>query len=328
MSNYSIQYRTFDQLLADVKVDFRNYELAGLIETQELIKVVRRVNYDLGLRIYSTKEKIIEIENSKARLPNDFYVLNFAMLCDSHSVRTSLPQGTHIEERRIDPLYQNPYPKNVELCKDPIVNPPGVNCHCGKAPHECKCNTEPKTFINCKGDEYELVQVLQTETRSYSFTEPLTIVRNPETVHCDCPNLYMHCDKHGWIRNGWLETNFKQSKCYISYQGQLVDDDGNLLCPDHEGLNDYYEYAVKERILENLAFNDETNIGPKLQLIQGKLRAARNYAVSIVNMPNFQELKELHEQNRRAQYSKYYDMFKSHPGFHGHQFNHHDGNIR
>jgi len=76
--NYTLQYRTFDSLMADVAADFDKYSTADLIEPHQLVKVARRVNYDLGLRIFQTKEHILEIEKGKARLPNDFFTLNFA----------------------------------------------------------------------------------------------------------------------------------------------------------------------------------------------------------------------------------------------------------
>ena len=50
-----LKYRTFNQLLEDVSVDFSMYALENMIEPQQLIKVVQRVNYDLGLRINKTK---------------------------------------------------------------------------------------------------------------------------------------------------------------------------------------------------------------------------------------------------------------------------------
>jgi hypothetical protein len=78
-------------------------------------------------------------------------------------------------------------------------------------------------------------------------------------------------------------------------------------------INEYYEYAVKQRILENLMMNDDTTAANKLQIVEQRLRAARNNALSIVNTPNFSEMKQLWEMNIKAQYSKYYDMFKSYP---------------
>ena len=57
----SHKFRTFDQLLEDVMVDFQTYALEGMIEPAQLIKVATRVNYDLGLRIHRTKEIVLDI---------------------------------------------------------------------------------------------------------------------------------------------------------------------------------------------------------------------------------------------------------------------------
>jgi hypothetical protein len=99
---------------------------------------------------------------------------------------------------------------------------------------------------------------------------------------------------------------------YVNYQGELEDDEGNILVPDHAMLNDYYEYALKQRIIENLFMNGEA-VSNKIELIEQRYRVARNQALNIVNMPNFEEMKKLWWANRRAQYGKYYDMFKSYP---------------
>ena len=71
-----LKYRTFDQLLGEVITDFTMFNTEGMIEPGQLLKVAQRVNYDLGLRIHGTKEKVLEIENRKMKLPDDFYVLN------------------------------------------------------------------------------------------------------------------------------------------------------------------------------------------------------------------------------------------------------------
>jgi hypothetical protein len=91
----------------------------------------------------------------------------------------------------------------------------------------------------------------------------------------------------------------------------MEDEDGNLLVPDHELLNEYYEYGLKRKILEILFFDDE-NVGNKLQLIEARYREARNKAMSLVNTPNFAELEGVWRANRKAMYDRYYNMFKSH----------------
>jgi hypothetical protein len=134
------------------------------------------------------------------------------------------------------------------------------------------------------------------------------------SVDCDCPNLYWDSPFSGWIKDGYIYTNFPSGHLYLNYQGMLEDDNGNLLVPDHDLLNEYYEYALKKRILENLIMNDENVSQAKIQLVEDGHRKARNAAKSLVNTPNFAELKKLFESNRKAQYYKYYSMFKSYPG--------------
>jgi hypothetical protein len=92
----------------------------------------------------------------------------------------------------------------------------------------------------------------------------------------------------------------------------MTNENGELLVPDLDLLNEYYEYALKQRIIENLYLNGE-DVSQRMQLIEQRTKAARNAALSLVNTPNFREMEQLWWTNRRAQYSKYYDMFKSYP---------------
>ena len=90
----------------------------------------------------------------------------------------------------------------------------------------------------------------------------------------------------------------------------MIDDEGKILVPDHELINEFYEYALKQRILENLMMNGE-DVGPRMEIVEMRYRGARNNAMTIVNTPNFAELKKLWQVNRKAQYHNYYNMFKS-----------------
>ena len=50
----------------------------------------------------------------------------------------------------------------------------------------------------------------------------------------------------------------------------------------------------------------------RMNLIEQRLKSARNNALSVVNTPNFAEVKQIWAANRKAMYGKYYNMFKSH----------------
>lgn len=326
--NYTLKYRTYDQLLEDVMVDFQVYALENMIDPQTLIKVVRRINYDLGLRINQQKEVMLDVTHGKVKLPDDFYTLNFAFICGEYTLSAGYNYGgTNIQEV---PYVETP--STVDTC-----SPPSVNCSvCNSNPcnHTAACgdNTlptnyipteydpnnpygdtciRPRVFMNCKGEKYELIQIIPGQpTRTYSVLIPLRM-KPSQNIECDCPNLYFNTPNQGWIKNGYLYTTLDTCKIYLNYQGELENEEGEILVPDHPLLNEYYEYGLKQRLLENLYMNGE-DVSNKVQLIEQRYRSARNNALSMVNTPNFEEMKKLWWANRRAQYGKYYDMFKSH----------------
>ena len=157
-----------------------------------------------------------------------------------------------------------------------------------------------------------VVQYIGAEQyRTYNTFFPLRI-RESASVQCECPNVGTEAVNIAEIKGNHILTNFDTGKIYLSYQGAMEDTEGNLLVLDHPYCNEYYEYALKQRILENMLFAGE-NVSQQLGLIEQKLRAARNNALGFVNTPDFEEMRKIWEVNRKAQYSNYYDMFRSRP---------------
>lgn len=296
--NYTLKYRSFDSLLEDVKLDLRSFATDGTVDPAQLLKVAIRVNYDLGLRIYMTKERLLEVCKGRVRLPDDFFVMNFALLCGEATYTFAKPQGTNIQEvtPQWRPWVEQNYCSNVSLPEQPV------------------CLTQ------C-GTSYQLIQVVNTETRTYSNFLPIRF-RNSQFIDCDCPNLNSMARDEAYIKDGWIyfsghdhnqeNSHLDDAKIYINYQGTLENENGELMVPDHPYLNEYYEYALKKRILENLLM-DGTNVNAQLQLVMQEYRAARNNALSVVNTPNFSEMEKVWAMNRKAMYGKYYNMFKSYP---------------
>jgi len=289
--NTELKYRTFDQLLGEVGTDFVIYNNENMIEPAQLIKVAQKVNYDLGLRIHGTKEKMLTIENKKVRLPDDFYVLNYAYLTTTYKVNYRTPSGRETENVITG---KGPTPW-VDTC--PKCYKPEVDCCC-EATYTQECQNGESIFV-------QVVEKRKTETRIYENFDRVRI--STDGGRTDALN-----DKGNvaYIKNGFIYTNIDNGNLFISYQGALEDNEGNLLVLDHPMINEYYEYAIKSRLLENLFINGE-DVQAKMQLIEPRLKAARNNALTIVNTPDFAEMKRNWEMNRKAMYHKYYNMFKS-----------------
>jgi hypothetical protein len=260
-----------------------------MIEPAQLIKVAQRVTYDLGMRIHGTKELVLDIEKKKTKLPGDFYTLNYAYLCGKYTVTERVPMGRHSENVLL----------KSDMCKK--CGQPDPTCSC-ETTYTVECDTGEKIFV-------QVVEKRKHETRTYETFSPVHIATSSGRIDALDDHEYK-----AYIKNGFIYTNIEEGRLFISYQGALEDLEGNLLVLDHPMINEYYEYAIKQRILENLFIHGE-EVTQKMQLVEQRLRAARNYALSIINTPDYDEIKKVWETNRKAQYHKYYNMFKSTEGW-------------
>jgi hypothetical protein len=320
--SYTLKYKTFDSLMADVMIDFKTFNQNNLIEPQELIRVVKWVNSDLGLRITKTREVLLELSHGKVRLPDDFYVFNYGLLCGEGSYTVPIPQGVKTE--------MIPYPSYVDAPEDPkacTTSCPTETPACGGCGSCDICegvqipgynplyptgNTcvKPRVFMSCKGESFELIQVVGTETRHWKYMLPLRLVNNTHQIACGCPNLYATCPDHIWIKDGFLWSNLKCGNVYINYQGQLENENGELLLLDHDKITPFYEYELKRRILENLFMNGE-DVEKRLDYITQQCVIARADAWRVVKTPNFEEMLEMWKMNRKAYNARYVDAFRS-----------------
>lgn len=367
------QYRTFDELLDSVKLDLKSFDLEGMIDAQQLIKVAMRVNYELGLRINQSRAKAITVYKGKAKLPVDFYVLNFALICeDTTAYKSEIEDKTYTEgvtEGVLQGIYLaqqyylnhtvGSYTTTLSIPNGVTTITHNLNTHNviveAFAPdgtmltfevHSPTANTititsnAPTTQLDIK-----VVIIGAPETPATTVTQlqeatcPAELINDPfmhipkviyvtngklmqakrlaamrieksKDVSADCVNLQSTDYRTAHIKNGFLVTNFDEGTVYINYQSLMEDDNGNLMVLDHPLCNEFYEYAIKQRIFENLMFAGE-NVTNHIQFVEQRLRAARNNAYSFVNTPDFNELKKNWEMNRKAMYHRYYNMFKS-----------------
>lgn len=181
----------------------------------------------------------------------------------------------------------------------------GPNCptdnFCVPAPPRCEIVQKP----NCSPTMSEFKNGYRYEYRTLI---PLQISAS-KSVSADCINVNTMSPYSAYIKNGFLVTNFEEGTVFINYQSLMEDDEGNLLVMSHPMVDEFYEYALKQRIYENLIMSGE-NMTNYLQIVEQRLRGARNNALSYVNTPDFREMYENWKMNRKAMYAKYYDMFK------------------
>jgi hypothetical protein len=355
-----IQYRTFDELLDSVRGDFKTFDLEGLIGTQELIKVAQRVNSDLGLRISMAKSRVLDVKSGKAKLPSDFHVLNFSMICEGRYVTKPTEHLRTYSDGLLEGVLKSklftvnqfsmtldivpgenlvPHALNTENFLVQAFAPDGTMLSFEIRPDGPDrliiTNTGPVTVHSVK------VVVFGAAVNTGEFTSTVTdiaqlqespnnpyvirwhdniltryekfipmVITEAKSLSHETMNIVSRSFHKGYLKNGFLVTGFDEGSVYLNYQSTMENDLGELVVMDHPVVNEYYEYALKQRILENLLMAGE-EVSNKLNLIEIRFRAARNNALSYVNTPNFRELKQITDANRKAQYHRFYKMFES-----------------
>lgn len=299
-NNYLLQYKNFDELLAEVLMDFKKWASNSMIDGSELIKVAQKINKRLGNKLRREKEVILYVEKGKVRLPLDFYKHTSAAMCFDYEVTSKVRTGAQREYTTTSTVIPC-----TSLEQDP--------------------NVKPCVRMNDCGTALELIETTKYETRKYKQMGKLTVFmskrlwpdQHPQEFHehpfgyPEMPSTpYKQYFYEAYIQDKFLYTNFQTGKVYLSYLGDMEDAEGNLIVLDHPMINDYYEYALKQRIIENLMANGEIIPQNLFQLIEARYKAAKVEGESLVNMPDFADMHTAHAINRHAMYNKYYLTFK------------------
>ena len=270
-----LMYITLNQLMASVEGDLHSFADNGLIDRGKVIKVIRRVNEDLGLKIFRDKSVVIDVFDFKGRLPEDFMLLQSACICTKFSV--NLPGASDFGT-----LTEDSTCTTVDLCT---------------------CEKTQKPIIK---------QIFTDKTVTYTDLVAVKVTKRSHN-HCamDCGNKHVNSPYEIDItQEGELFAGFEEGKVYISYLADMVDDEGNLLILDHPLLRDYYEYAVKKHLIEVWLLNNDADVTEKWKLVKAELYESRLRALNFVNTIEYSHIQKAFEANRRRFYNKHIRLFE------------------
>jgi hypothetical protein len=105
MEGNKFRFITMSQLMNSVEDDFHKWSDAGLVDQLKYIKVIRECNEKLGIRIYDSKQVMLDVYPSpdghgrgRADLPLDFYKAEMTFALYKRFVNTMLPIGPGLQQ--------------------------------------------------------------------------------------------------------------------------------------------------------------------------------------------------------------------------------------
>lgn len=297
------RYITLGQLMSSVEEDFHKWADAGLVDEMKLIKVVRECNEKLGVRIYQPREAVLFVRpeegehghhrRGRADLPPDFYKVEMASAVHNHNINSMLPVGPGFTQTLRPPSLD-------EIQTGEITNLTGALVEPGL----------PPTWLI----KSPLVQ-LQVEIKHLI---PLHIEEGFDHLTEYSPNRGYHRHRHRHhhhgafsinLHEGYLETNFLEGVIYMHYLGDLKNEKGEILIPFHPMVNEYYERAIKARILENILYNTEADVGTLLKDARHERNLAFHDAVDFVMSKENREWNKYTKKREHEFFHRYYSIF-------------------
>lgn len=289
-----IKYITFSQLMSAVESDMDSFADSGMIDRSKYIKVVRKVNSDLGIRINQEKEAIVNIKNYRGVLPDDFEYLQLALLCEQTPTKCQLSLSADA-------------PKLVSCISSENFYNPCAACQtpCPEGSTASLCGSCYKIY------EYQPLDV----TYVYSNNTPVKLTKQTyKYCSTNCLNTLLHSNKYQYTLDLYDRVitlnHIKEGKVYINYITDMVNDNNEIIIVDHPLVNDFYEYSVKEKMLENFLLNSDADVSQKLQYVREQKKNARTEAINFVDMPEYTEIVEYQKAKRENFYSRYFKSFE------------------
>lgn len=273
MLKTELSYRTFDELLDAVKLEMPLQNIEGFIEPIPLIKVARRINKELLAEVDNVQETVLTFNGGKAKLPDGFRVMNFAMLCFNGS-RTTV----HYKPTTEEVVTEGCYPTD-----------------------------KPYTRYDDCGNGVQVIQHFSTHTVTWNKQAPIHFT-DSSNLRNDCPNRRCRSANTAYIKDGYVWLNVEAGSLYINYVADLEDREGNLLVLDHELVNEYYESELKAKILKMMAPQGE-DVQGLYQLNEIDRRNAHIKAESWSRTPDFYQLVSFQRNYRNAIYKRFYNSF-------------------
>lgn len=234
-------------LIAEITTKLKQYDESGLIDYKSLNRWIKNELKRFGSNLMVLTEKVLEVENGIATLPENFFSLDLAVKCsmDSYEIREEhrdVLQSSHFWTQRLETTYEW---NNTS------------NSHVGK---DYKCIREEVYYKGCP------------ITLRYNDVQPLKLVKGIKKESCSkkCKNFNFNNSPYEInILRDKIQTNFSKGSIYIQYYGLPSDDEGDLEIPDIVNLQEYLIAYCTRQILESLWFNDDdVNLVNKLNYIR------------------------------------------------------------
>lgn len=288
------EYKPISQLMDSVKSDLHVYDDSRLISDDRALKIIMKCNEKLGERIHQSRTCKLIVENYTAPIPEDLWkienIYGIAVGAPTHDYLTGIWGARQLIFHGEDqtPVSTSPKERIIYLGSCTIDD-------------ECESQTTHVSEI-----DRDYIQRVENKVAFPLILSPSVEKECVKYSPCSNWNGQYQVD----LTDGEFRFSFKEGEIILTYLGALLNKEGEILYPFHPLLNDYYEYSVKKKILEDLFLNSDADVINKLQYVELKLSESYYDAYSYIQSAKVNQWSKMRRKYEQAFYKKWYASFE------------------
>jgi len=243
-------------LYSVVKEELKSYYDTGAIDDLMFSTYLDKALRKLGRATYVISEEMLFIEDFEARLPDNFYAVREAWLCEelnniSYQTANSFYSQASSTTIQIAPLTIGGKPCGNPLCQDP-------NCTGTCLPEILQAVYKTNHQSTRTFRRQHLLKPGNISAKKNCDVHYVDYWDSDKTVHGSNP--YSNTLDSFDIRDNKFVTNFRNNAVYLIFYATEYDETGNQMIPDDYDVREYIESFLKYKMFETLTnqVNDET----------------------------------------------------------------------
>lgn len=262
-----------DAIIAQVLSQFKRYNVSDVIDENSMYRDVILAIRGFGNDITTLQEDIVEIRNGEGKLPDNFYRLKGAILCQ--------PDNIHFQNVEYRQLVELGYVSNISE----------ITSRWNICDNDCCNEVEDKIYTK------EAYFAENSRVRmNYKKIKYLKLGRTVDRKSCttDCENFGISNEQDEiTITGDKLRANFNEGSIHILYRGFPTNEEGEMELPETPNgyLEKYIEGLLKVETAERIITNGDNVEGLmrlysswKQDLVVLKRKASNELKTSEFNM--------------------------------------------
>lgn len=303
-----------DSLFAKIEDQLSSYTANGLLDSGRFYSEIKLIINKLGIAAYDMTEAVVTLENHRASLPCNFYLLDSAWLCDSNPPATTgaILQSNFIMYNQVtNELISQKNNCGTGNCnttnddiRDVISN--------GLIIQSTPCNNNNENVL----EKVTVKEFIIPEGRTITWRNPVMLkLKNKKSVGTDictkdCKNLFARSiDEISITQQGFnkfIHSTLEKPVIYLKYYAFPEDPETGLpLIPEDPIIQRAIEYHLMHYFFY-MAWLDGTdvNIERKVQDLELKRDKYLTEAINYSKIPSFNKAIQM-ARNTRKKFSSY-----------------------